>query len=302
MQLPDTFIHTISTLFGGRGDAWLRDLPRMISDIERRWDLRALPAVPNLSYNYVAPAVLADGTPAMLKLGVPNGEFTNEVEALRVYAGHAICRLLRAEPERGAMLLERLSPGTTLTRLADDEHATSIAAQVMKRLWQPLPPTHSFPTVTGWAEGFGRLRATFAGRTGPFPAQVVEQAERLFADLLASASAPMLLHGDLHHDNMLRAEREPWLAIDPKGLAGEPAYEVGALLRNPADRIHTHANPRRAMARRVAILAEVLGFDPRRIAGWGYAQAVLSAWWSYEDHGEYDQATLFYAEVLEPLV
>lgn len=138
-----------------------------------------------------------------------------------------------------------------------------------------------------WAAGMERLRGHFGGGAGPLPVRLVETAESLFAELLASMDEPVLLHGDLHHWNILSAEREPWLALDPKGVVGEPAYEVGALLRNPLPGLLDTPNPGRILARRVDQLAEELGFDRQRLIGWGVAQAVLSAWWSIEDHGEH---------------
>jgi streptomycin 6-kinase len=301
-QLPVAFIKTISELYGERGQIWLNNLPNLLAELAERWQLQMFDHVPNLSYNYVAPVMQANGTPAILKLGPVSNDFACEVAALEWYAGRSICHLLRVDHQQGAMLLERFQPGTTLTMLEDDEAATQIAAEVMRQLWQPAPATHSFPTVAAWAQGFVRLRDTFAGGTGPFPVAMVTKAERLYRELLASSAPAMLLHGDLHHDNILRAERAPWLAIDPKGLVGEPAYEVGALLRNPGDRVASSANPRALTTRRVAILADALAIDAQRIAAWGYAQAVLSAWWMYEDHaGYYDASTMFYAELLEKL-
>jgi streptomycin 6-kinase len=147
--------------------------------------------------------------------------------------------------------------------------------------------------------GLQRLRAEFGGGGGPFPARLVEQAETLFAELLASAAEPVLLHGDLHHQNILAAEREPWLAIDPKGLIGEPAYEVGALLRN---QLHMPADTSGLLARRVDQFAGELGLDRQRLLGWGLAQAVLSAWWDYEDHGHGWEKPLACAEVLAELM
>ena len=166
----------------------------------------------------------------------------------------------------------------------------------MRQLWRPVPPDHTFPTVARWAKGMQRLRAEFGGGTGPFPSRLVEKAERLFADLLGSMNAPVLLHGDLHHWNILAAERRPWLAIDPKGIAGEPAYEVGALLRN---RLDAGPDIRRLTMRRVDQLAEALGFDRKRLWAWCLAQAVLSAWWSYEDHGGGWEEMIEFAELLD---
>jgi streptomycin 6-kinase len=274
-------------LFEAEGAGWLNRLPRLLADIEQRWSVRVQPPFPNLSYNYVAPARLADGTAVVLKAGFPRPELHCEIEALRFYDGQGMVRLLRAEPEQGIMLLERLQPGTTLIPLAlgDDEAATRLAAQMMHQLWRPAPADHSFPTVADWGRGFARLRAEFNGRTGPFPAKLVDTAEQLFAGLLASADAPVLLHGDLHHENILQAKRRPWLAIDPKGVVGEPAYEVGALLRNPSPHIFEESldSLRCRQARRLDILAEMLNIDRQRLWGWSLAQAVLSAWWSYED-------------------
>lgn len=254
-----------------------------------------------LSFNYVAPAVGANGRELILKLGVVNPELLTEIEALRLYDGRGIAQLVAADPEQGALLLERLRPGTMLSTLADDALATSIAAGVMRQLWRPVPPDHPFPSVAKWAAGLGRLRQRFGGGTGPLPPLMVERAEALFRDLIASMSGSVLLHGDLHHFNILAAERQPWLAIDPKGLVGEPEYEVGPLLCNPFPRLLTMPHVDCILARRVDQLAEELGFDRARLAGWAVAQAVLSAWWCIEDGAMDWGYFLGCAELLAPL-
>ena len=109
----------------------------------------------------------------------------------------------------------------------------------------------------------------------------------------------MLLHGDLHHWNILRAEREPWLAIDPKGLAGEPAYEVGALLRN---RLDAGEDVLQLTLRRIAQLSEILGVDRERLKRWAFAQGVLSALWTFEDHGELGEKHLVLPRALLPAI
>jgi len=292
--IPDSFARHMVELEAEAGAAWVRELPALLERIAQRWSLTLLPPF-DLSYNYVAPAVRADGSKVVLKVGMLNSELLSEIAALRLYDGQGMVRLLAAEPEKGVMLLERIEPGTPLVNL-DDELATSIAAQLMRQLWRPLPPDHPFSTVADWAAGLQRLRAEFGGGTGPFPRHLVEMAESLFAQLLASMAEPVLLHGDLHHWNILSAERQPWLALDPKGIVGEPAYEVGALLRNP------DLMPRQVQKRRVDQLAAELGFDRERILGWGFAQAVLSAWWSYEDEGYGWESALACAEILASLL
>jgi streptomycin 6-kinase len=282
-------------LHGDQGAAWLRQLPHLLGQCARRWSLTLLPPF-ELSYNYVAPAVTDAGLPVVLKVGVPDPELLAEIAALQHYDGRGIVQLLDADPGQGILLLEQLRPGTPLFELDDEERATAIAARLMRQLWRPVGSDHPFPTVARWAAGLQRLRRHFDGGAGPFPAPVLERAESLFAELVPSMAPPVLLHGDLHHWNILAARRQPWLALDPKGIVGEPAYEVGAWLRNPGPL------SRRAQARRVDQLAQLLGFDRERILGWGVAQAVLSAWWSYEDHGHGWEPAIACAETLASLM
>ena len=289
------FTQNIIGVHGKTGADWLSRLPETIAECESRWSLRVMPPFSPLSYNYLAPAVCADGTEAVLKLGVPHDELMMEIEALRLFDGHGIVRLLEADIGLGAMVLEHLQPGTSLSSLPDDGQATSVAAQVMRQLWRPPPLEHPFPTVSKWAAGLERLRERFGGATGPLPASLVEKAETLFSELIASMGEPVVLHGDLHHYNILSAVREPWLAIDPKGVVGEAEYEVGALLRN---HLLATRRPKRLLARRVDQLTDELGFDRQRILGWGLAQAVLSAWWSFEDSGQVWAEAITCAEVL----
>lgn len=301
LPIPNDFARAMAEVYGDEGVEWLKRLPALVREFERRWSVCAGPPFPNLTYNYVLPARRADGTEAVLKLGVPNPELLTEFEALRLFDGRGIARLLEADAERGVLLVERLVPGMPLSILEDDDRATLIAAQVMRDLWRPLPADHTFPSTRRWAKGLGRLRVQFGGGTGPLPARLVEQAERLFSELHASAREPVLLHGDLHHDNILAAQRSPWLALDPKGLAGEPEYETGALLRNPVTRLPQVPDLDRVLARRIALLSEALGFDRARLRDWALAQAVLSAWWSIEDHAHGWEPAIRVAESLSEL-
>ncbi len=296
-SIPAHFARTTLELYGQRGADWLDNLPFLLDECATRWSLTLHPPF-SLSYNYVAPAVRTDGTLVVLKLGVLNRELSTEIAALQLYGGRGIAQLLEVDTNVGAMLLERLQPGVMLSTLEDDEQATAVAAQVMQQLWRPLPPNHPFPTTTQWADGLKRLREQFEGGVGPFPERLIETAESLFTDLLASAAAPVLLHGDLHYFNILSAQRQPWLAIDPKGLAGEPGYEIGAWLRNPPASVQTPAELKNNLMRRVAQFAEMLQLDQQRLVGWGMAQAVLSGWWSFEDHGHGWEPALLIAELL----
>ena len=284
MEIQAEFAQRMREVYPEKGQAWLDRLPEKIRELEERWAIRVAEPFPGLTYNYVAPATRRDGAVAVLKLGVPNPELRSEAATLRLDGGRGYARLLEADEQVAALLLERVIPGTALVELADDDEATRVAASVMKRIWRRAPDGSSFPTVGDWARGMARLRARFNGATGPFDRELVEEAERLYSQLLPTMSEPVVLHGDLHHMNILRGESD-WLAIDPKGVVGEPVYEVGALLRNPFPEILSWPNAKDTFRRRVGILSEELGFDPRRIRDWAVAQGVLSAWWSYEDHG-----------------
>jgi streptomycin 6-kinase len=229
----------------------------------------------------------------VLKAGCPGPELDAEIAALRRFDGRGSVRLLDASAEMGALLLEHLQPGTPLTAFEDQDHAVAIAAEVLRQLWRPLPPAHTFPSIGDWAAGLGALRRHFSGGTGPLPARLVEEAERLFAELIPTMAAPVLLHGDLHLDNILAAERQPWLAVDPKGVAGEPACDLWPLLSSAA----TPTGLRRCLDQ----LAAELSLDRRRICDWALAQSVLAGWWSVEDHGVVWEQAIACAEALSDL-
>lgn len=230
---------------------------------------------------------------------MPNPELSTEIRALRYYGGGAAVELLDADEQHGLLLLERLRPGARLSEIEDDAQATVIAAGMMRDLWRPLPPEPQFPNAAKWASGLRRLRQRFGGGTGPFDARLAGTAESLFDELLASSASPVLVHGDLHHFNVLSATRRPWVAIDPKGLAAERPYETGALLRNPPPGRYLDLA---VQCRRVDALVDELGVNRRRVVGWAAAQAVLAAWWSYDDGGSEWQPAMMCAEVLRRLL
>lgn len=281
--IPDYFAEFVADYWGEEGAGWLRALPGLLVEYGRRWSLRPLPPFNGLTYNYVTPVLRADGSPAVLKAGVPGGEFRAGIEFLRLCAGVGAVRLLEADAERCVMLMERAEPGIPLARLEDDDAATAIGADVMRELWRPAPASHPFPTVARWLRAFARVREMHGGASGPLPEAALARAEGLGRELLASAPYERLMHGDLHHDNIVSAEREPWLIIDPKGLVGDPGYETGPFINNPYGRMETWPDPARNFARRADILAERLSYPRDRIIAWGFTQAVLSAAWHVED-------------------
>lgn len=255
---------------------------------------------PNLSYNFVAAARQQGSKPVVLKMGVPNKELESEAASLEIYDGKGAVKLLDQDLERGALLLERLRPGESLWstwRLETDEKQTEIAAICMMLLWQPGTPR--FPTTADWLRALPGYLHRFPSE-GPLPRQWVDKAIGLSSDLEKQTKEPVLLHGDLHHGNILSGWNE-WKAIDPKGVVGDPAFEIGAWLRNPMDRILQVPNMRDLTDRRLRILAEITGLDISRLRAWSFCACILSACWSTEAEGEGENwdVALACAEVLQ---
>ncbi|WP_135466240.1 aminoglycoside phosphotransferase family protein [Crenalkalicoccus roseus] len=272
-----------------RRTAWEAGLPARAAALAERWALRGLAPIPGGATGARLFAAEAPQGPAVLKLSLPGQAVRAEADALAGFGGSGAAHLLAADPAEGALLLERLSPGTPLTALAarDDDAATRAAGAVMAALRRPPPPGALLAEAAGWVRLLDRALAG----AWPLPRPMLDRAAGLFRDLAASAPAPALLHGDLHHGNIL-ADGPGWRAVDPRGLCGDPAFEAAALLRNPP------ASPllRRA-PRRLAILAETAGLDRARMAGWAYASAALAACWAIED-GEDPSPWLAAAEAL----
>ena len=297
---PHGCARKIIEVHGPAGVDWLTRLPALIDRWAERWSLTILPPYPLLSYNYVAPVVGPGGEAWALKAGVPHGELWSEIDALRLFDGRGIARLIDADPHGGALLLERVVPGDGLKSVPDDHERVIIAAEVMRALWRPLAAEHPFRTMTHLARGLERLRETFHGGYGPFPAARVDRAAALWRELTDGTTAPVLIHGDMNPGNILRGNRGGWLAIDPKGYAGDPLFDAATFLNDPPDGI-TGPGLRHLQTRRVALLVEALGAPRDAVLAWAEAHAVLSGWWSYEDHGRGWEPALALAEIYERL-
>jgi len=311
LNLPLEFISNIEGVFGKAGSQFLAKLPALIAEASQRWGLTDVQPSPNLSYNFVAFANRGEEQ-VVLKMSVPNREAKSEMAALRLFDGEGACRLIDSDKRRCWMLLERLQPGTMLSTLEDDEEATHIAVDVMQKIWRPMEPAsslpvfpqgaprlHNFIQLSDWFHGLRRLRKMFKGGTGPLNEKLVERVELSVKDFFIENHKPVLMHGDFHHFNILSSERG-WLIIDPKGVIGPACYEVGPLLINPWGDLLSGNNYRVMTKRRIDILHERLGFERDRIREWGLAHAVLSAWWSIEDHGDWGYAADF-AEMIAKL-
>jgi streptomycin 6-kinase len=276
------FADRISRLEGG--PAWIESLPARLAKWSRRWSLALSPPLPNLTYHYVAFADGAGGERLLLKSGPL--DMTSEIRALDAFAGRGCVKLIAADAMEHVLLAERIEPGFSLRALSggrDDDSATLAAAAVTRNLHAASAPTAYCKTTADWGRDFEPYLERYKGANAPIPVGTVERARRVYFELEDSSANRVLLHGDLHHDNILVSDRGGWLAIDPKGIAGEPAYETGALVRNLWRDLRDIDDPVRLTRRRIDLLASELSLDRDRIRGWAYSQAVLAAVWGVED-------------------
>ena len=255
-----------------------------VADLMRDWSLEAAgEPFSRTGAGLVAPVRARDGGELVLRI-FPVAEWASHAaDALAYWSGCGAVRLVAVERELGALLMERVIPGTSLVSLcaSDDHAATAAAASVIAEL-RAAPGTGavSLPDVTSWT---GALQPAGAGAMPSELRTASSRAAALSVDLLADAPRSVL-HGDLQHYNVLAAGRGSWLAIDPKGLLGPREAESAALLRNPRGFVLSHARPRQLLADRVAVLEERLGDDRRLLMAWGYVLAVVAAAWAFEDH------------------
>ena len=248
------------------GSRWLERLPDAIRDVQGRWSLSLERPFdgPDVSCAWVAPAVRDDGTRVVLKLGMPHMEGLHELEGLRFWNGDPTVRLLEADAALNAMLLERCEPGTALRALAEDEQDVVVAG-LLRRLWRRPPAEHPFRSLSVmtacWAD------ETVAAASRWPDAGLVRSGLRLLTELAAPAADDVLLATDLHAGNVLRGQRVPWLAIDPKPFVGDRAYDATQHLFNCQGRL------RSAPLDTVCRFADLLEVSGERVRRWMFARA-----------------------------
>ena len=281
--IPNYFAEKMKTIYDEKGVAWLAKLPELIEKTAVKWNLTVQGPVDNLSYNYVAHVTQADGTPAVLKAGVPSRELFTEIDTLQIYQGDGMVRMLAVDRDNAVFLLDQISPGLELSKLADDDKATRVVCSIIQALRRPAPVEHQFPTLAQWARTFASYKEEFPNESGPLRLHHVNKAEAYFEELNASSEDVVLLHGDLHHYNILQGENGQWIAIDPKGVIGDYAFEIARFLHNPYPQFLTEADLAKQIDRRVSIVCDMLGFDRQKVLIWGFCDTMLSLAWSVED-------------------
>jgi streptomycin 6-kinase len=258
---------------------WLASLPATVADLCAKWSIELDPVIPE---TYVTLVLLGRSTalgPVVIKSSPLAGEFRAEATALGLAAGENVARLYDVDFARSAMVIERIVPGTQLLHVAmTDEDATRLAAQTVATIWRPVPDPAGLHPLRHW------MRALFdwSPRHDSLATDLVRQAQELGSSLLARSSRTCLLHGDFQHHNLLRRESGAWAIIDPKGLVGDPGFEIAAWMYNPPG-VTTRDDYLDLVARRADICAEAWGIDRHELIAWAFVGAVLSVCWAAAD-------------------
>lgn len=273
--VPAHFAHEVSsypaaTADGVTGEDWVLDLPDLLTDLLTEWELEPIGRSMNGSCSVVVPVrLLGSGREAVgvsgeavLKVTWPHPEAATEHLALAAWNGHGAARMVRADPSRHALLLERLHD-RDLMRLPIDD-ACAVIGDLLSTLRRPPHPR--MPLLDAYAN---RQSVELRAAPAVIPRRYLDQAAALAEELVARPAAETrLLHTDLHYTNVLGSYRAPWLAIDPKPMAGDVAFEVAPALWNRADELGTGSQIRWSLRRRLEIICERAGIDEGRARAW----------------------------------
>lgn len=282
-ESPESFVipaEVLRAFDAEQTHAWATDLSATARHFLEMWELRSEGVVRSGEAGIVVPVRRADGSPAALKLQPPRAETTAAILGLTRWDGRGIVRLLEGDANRGAMLLERLHADRSLQAVSDDE-ATRVVASLLSRL-------HSAPAPTGLPQLAAVVDEMMANAPGAL--RLLTQDDRCRVDRWLQVIAEVraepgdrLLHWDLHFGNVLAADREPWLAIDPEPLVGDPGFDLWPALDSGWSADETVTDAGRIVRRRFDVLTEMLGLDRARAAAWTAARLLQNTLWDIED-------------------
>ncbi|TCO44348.1 streptomycin 6-kinase [Kribbella antiqua] len=268
-MIPEAFTRSTIEREGEAGATWLAELPGIVAELMERWGCKPDGPVVHGRVGVVVPV-----QDAVIKVSFPHPGNVHEPDAFTAWDGQGAVRLYERDDERFAMLLERVHP-STLAELGAGDEIAAVAGSLSRRLSIPAPP--ELPRLADQADSWeDELRRGAADFPDALPAAVVEAALAV-VDELGRSQPDLLLHGDFHPRNILRAEREPWLAVDPKGYVGDPAYDGGTLLKPRALALIDSADLTKALQRELDVFAEAAELDRERVRRWAHLQLVQAA-------------------------
>ncbi|WP_328383218.1 APH(6)-I family aminoglycoside O-phosphotransferase [Streptomyces sp. NBC_00400] len=282
IDVPDALARSYTRNGGEEEQAWIAGLPALVTEFLDHWELKRDGGLSSGEASLVVPVLRVDGTRAVLKLQRPREETTAALIGLRTWNGNGMVRLLDHDPVSSTMLLERLDGSRTLASVEDDDVAMRILAELLARL-------HSVP-VPGGLRGLGDIAGDMLKEVPQAVASLTAPTDRQrlhrwasAVDELAGEPGDRMLHWDLHYDNVLAAEREPWLAIDPEPLVGDPGFDLWPALDTGWEQIAATGDALRVVRRRFDLLTEALELDRGRATGWTLGRLLQNTLWDIED-------------------
>lgn len=283
LNIPQAVRQTAHQVFGEPGQQWLAALPRLVAEEADRWGLTLGEPYTGGSVALVLAVTKADGVPAVLKCAPPfDPESQHEADALRLYGGSGAVRLYDHNPAKGTLLLEKITPGFALSGHPARNKAIRIACQLLKRLWQPVATDHPFQTVVEVASAWRQqMLAAQPLYTNTTVYSLLDAASAILQDLLRSDNETVLVNRDIHLGNILAAQREDWLLIDPKPLVGSPAFDTGYLLLDLLGSGPT-AKQKEYL---IQVIADYTSVDPGLVRGWALVRAVENVLWDLGQGG-----------------
>ncbi|MGL5861320.1 MAG: aminoglycoside phosphotransferase family protein [Phycicoccus sp.] len=259
---------------GPTGADWLATVPHLVEEALNRWGL-ALDGPPRTGWTALVVPVRRDTERLALKAAWPHPEGVHEALALRTWGGRAAVRLVAALPSQGVLLLERLDADHDL-RGVDANEACSVIGGLLRELQVPAPP--QLPRLAAYLEPHLERMTTRPA----VPRRVATRTHGLARELLAGPVPELLLHTDLHFENVLGGSRG-WTAIDPKPVAGHPAFDVLPVLQNRVAEMGTGAAFRWSVRHRVSLVAEAAGIDGDEALAWTLLRAGIEVSWATVD-------------------
>ena len=275
--------HTIA-MCGETGEAWLDHLPALIRHFESAWSISVGDPFPSIEFNYVAAATDRRGQQVVVKISPPfdNTEILSEAKFLATLNGEGAIKLIAEDRDRRAILLERAIPGANLVELYDENEMDAIgpAINVLRKITTEPPGdlTHTID-LDDWFDGLTRYDET------EFPASYAERALEVYADL-SRQTKKQYLHGDFHPGNIVSATREPFLAIDPKGIIGPIGYDIAVFLNNFHWWQEDSKDIRARLSNAVDKFSVAFEISSQELRRWAFAQMVLGAWWTFDEMPE----------------
>jgi streptomycin 6-kinase len=277
IEIPEEFAQATTAREGAPGRTWIASLPALIDELLQRWSSEPDGPVMHGRVGVVVPVRYQVNTPAVIKVSYPHPGNIHESNAFQTWNGRGAVRLHERDDEHYAMLLERAESGT-LADVADFDDAVTILGRVSHRLAvaAPLALPRLSDLVADWES---KMQLDSAELNDPLPQHVMDAATATLRELGPDQPSTMV-HGDLHDTNVLRGSREPWLAIDPKGYVGDPAYDAITVVRSTrfAPMLKAPDAPQ-GLLRGLDIYCDAAETDPRRARRWVQVGAVRASLW-----------------------